>query len=340
MKTVVEKHAEGLLAEFEIELEIYERAQFTALCAQANGDFLTSALKELRGVARSVAKAKARAEAAGTKCEAAALIPKIIRTYYRKLGEQSKLFPALSLFEAAYRTHLSAWMEHHYGTPQWWGDIYAHIKRGGKSSDFSDINGVSVTAGTPRVIENMLRGIDGQGLHGTLIPTLSDGRKMLERSKLSDIEELIREQWVQFKTSIPDRLHHGAPLDLEVFMGMFRRVRDARNLCSHHREVKDRAGILSNIEQLVDLVNVHLEMALAAVHTAAVRPYPFQVLAVEKHSIGLPERQVFETVFTIDTVVRTSDLKAFSLGEALIMALEPLSADDRLKLTSISVRAK
>lgn len=42
MKTVVEKHAEGLLAEFEIELEIYERAQFTALCAQANGDFLTS----------------------------------------------------------------------------------------------------------------------------------------------------------------------------------------------------------------------------------------------------------------------------------------------------------
>src|SRR6476620_2604991 len=49
------------------------------------------------------------------------------------------------------------------------------------------------------------------------------------------LEKLMFEHWTDFSKTLPSKLANGNPLNKEVFKGMFRRVREARNDCYHHK---------------------------------------------------------------------------------------------------------
>lgn len=297
--------------------------------ARANLELAANAIKELRG---SVKKKN------GGKLQEGSFI-KFVRTYNRKLAEQANLYPIFHIFESSFKMRLAAWMEGYYGSLDWWQPIYfaakAHTTDPAPYRIVTSINGKPITTGTARTIYNLLQGIDGQQFEAPKSPYVTDGTRLFMRAKLSDIEELIFEQWTEFKTSIPGRLADGAPLDENVFKSMFKRVRDARNDCYHHREVPKRQEIAKNAEHLLDLIDVHLESKYKYASEYRLKPLVFTLPIDERHG----ERLSADTYnFSIDVAGQTKQVSV-SAGapiDAIIKALAQLPTSDQDRLTSVS----
>jgi hypothetical protein len=329
MRAATERYAKRLLADhLEFELAPKEFEHFQKLCRQANHDLLKNTLKELRGAAKAAAKA-------AKKGEFHELLPRIHRVYNRKLAEQHRLFPILSLFEASYRSFLAVWLEGHYGTSTWWQDLYDWLRKGNKATELSELNGVPTTAGVMRTVENLLRGVDGGILTGQVVPNIAHGQEMLRLSKMSDLEELSKEHWHHLRAALPSQLYSGAPLDAQVFSGMFRRLREARNDCFHHKEVPNRTHIASNAELLLDLIDIHIETEIDGAASAVVRPFSYQVPSTDRHAHGLSEPSAFFLQVTSSTDVVTRSVQARSRGEALLKTVEGLSVEDRDRLSAL-----
>lgn len=200
------------------------------------------------------------------------------------------------------------------------------------------LNGVAATAGVMRTMENLLRGINGNILTGDVVPKVEDGQEMLRLSKMSDLEELSKEHWPHLRIALPDRLHNGAPLDAQVFAGMFRRLREARNACFHHKQVPDRLHIASNAELLLDLIDIRIGTEIEGAASAFVKPFPFQVECTERHGYGLCDQSDFVLEVGTDAATESRSVRARSRGEALVKVVEALSVEERETVTSLALR--
>lgn len=327
-----DRYAKTLLSEhLKHDLPPEEFDQFVRFCGKTSHDLLKHTLKELRGAAKAAAKAR---KAGG---QAQALLPRIHRVYHRKLGEQHRLFPIFELFETSYRSFLALWLETHYGTATWWDEPYQWLRKGNKSIDLLEVNSVPITLGVARAIETLLRNVDEGILTGNVVPRLGSGQEILRLSKLSDLETICKEHWPLLRNALPSRLANGSPLDAAVFEGMFRRVREARNACFHHKEVSERASMASNVELLLDLIDVHAATMVDSATCAAVRPFTYQVPHLERHAHGLSE----SVSYRIEVVARgrefPCDVQARSGVEALTKVLAALAPDDYEGLTTLRV---
>jgi len=306
-----------------------EADAYYAFCRQANSDLVRHALKELRGFAKTAKRLKAEGK------EGPPFLPRLTRIYFRKVEEQARLFTALSIFETAYRVHLATWMEHYYGIRNWWQPVYAAVAAGGSCTHVTNINGIPLLPAVAHAIDKLLKGIDGYDLTGTKVAKQSTGQGLLNHSKLSDLEELIKEQWVQFKPSLAD--HNPALTTLDSFVGVFRRIREARNACFHHREAADRAGLFRNIENMLDLLHIHLETASINARMAAVRPVAMNVQWDERHNFGLLKSATYDIELHFENEKTKSTFNGRTTFEAIQRAIDGVGADDRLKLIGVSI---
>jgi hypothetical protein len=296
----------------------------------ANLQLLRHSLKELRAVAQRPAPND--------------LCGLLHRVYHRKLAEQAALHPVFHVFESAFRTWLSLWMESHYGLTKWWDtvlqDVQASLAPGAltRTQPLLVINGRSTTSETARVLRNLIRNVEGDGLNQNALIKCSDGHDVFSLAKMSDIEEMIFHHWPDLKSGLPKTLPDGAPLDHSVFKDMFRRVRLARNLAYHHKEISDRKVIFDLAERLLDLIDVHLGDALESVANSVVKNHPFSIQCAVHHRSLAPATLPFD----VESVLRSDppqvkSIVARSSGDALAKRLAEITADDRLVLTSLRV---
>lgn len=200
------------------------------------------------------------------------------------------------------------------------------------------INGVSLTSAVANAIDKLLKGIDGYDMAGATVAKQTNGHSLLCHSKLSDLEELIKEQWVQFKTSLGNQ--NPALTVLPSFISAFRRIRDSRNSCFHHREVADRSGLLRSIEKMLDLINVHLDTASINARTSAVKPISTGIDWHERHNFGLAQSLSYEIELQFEDQKSRSTIDGRTRFEAIQRAIDAVAADDRLKLNGIWVESK
>ncbi len=332
MDKIVKSYADDLLNDqlgYQVS-EAEEKACY-AFCRQANSDFLIRSLKELKGFAKSAQKMKIKGQ------ETPPILEKLTRIYFRKVEEQARLFTALGMFGTSYRTHLATWMEHYYGLKKWWDPIYTTILAGDHCTSVKKINGTPITSGLANAVDRLLRGIDGYDLSGNKIKQQNSGHFLLNFSKLSDLEELIKEQWPQFKISLQG---HNPALTTQVsFLAVFKRIRDARNSCFHHREVASRPDIMRNIENMLDLVNVHLETASISARIAAVKPIASIVQWDERHNFGLNRLSPYTIEISIENEKSISVMNGRTTFEAMQRAIDVIAADDRMRITAVSIGA-
>ncbi len=333
MHNVVKLYSEGLLKEhLDYELSEEECEAFYSLCRQSNSDLMRHSLKEMKGFASAAKKSKAEGKPVKP------FLPKLTRIYFRKLEEQARLFTALSIFETAYRVHLATWMEDYYGVREWWTPVHDVLLSGGPCTQINNINGVPLLPAVANAIERLLKGIDGYDLKGKTISKQNSGHSLLSFSKLSDLEELIKEQWVHFKPSLAG--HNPALTALASFSAVFKRIREARNSCFHHRETADRQGLLRVIESMLDLLNVHLETASLNARMAAVKPATCTVQWHERHNFGLLGSSAYEIELHFEDETKSSTINGRDKFEAIQRAIDSINADDRIKLQGVKVDSK
>ncbi|MGV3552485.1 hypothetical protein [Rhizobium sp.] len=333
MRDVVQSYANDMLSDhLGLTISVEETDAYCAFCRQANSDLVRNSLKELKGFAKSAKKMAADGKPTPP------LLPKLTRIYFRKVEEQARLFTALSIFETAYRVHLATWMEHHFGVKKWWEPIYATVRAGNPCTDIKHINGVALSPAAASAIDKLLKGIDGYDLSGAKIARQSSGHDLLCHSKLSDLEEIIKEQWVQFKRSLGDQ--NPALATAASFLATFKRIREARNACFHHRETGDRTGLFRVVESMLDLIDIHLETASINARMAAVKPIGTSVQWHQRHDFGLGSAEFYDIDFTFEDQNSTLVIAGRTNFEALHRAIDSLAADDRLKLLGIQVGRK
>ena len=330
MLEVVKSYAKDMLkAQLDHEVAEAEAEAYYAFCRQANSDLFRRSLKELKGFAKAAKRLKADGK------HVPPFLPKLTRIYFRKVEEQARLFTALSVFETAYRVHLATWMEHHYGVKKWWEPVYAAIASGGTCAQVTHINQTPLLPAVANAIANLLKGIDGYDLNGATVAKQTSGHGLLSHSKLSDLEELIKEQWVQFKPSLTD--HNPALTTLASFTAVFKRIREARNTCFHHRESPDGVGLFRVIESMLDLVNIHLETASINARMAAVKPPTIGVPWHERHNFGLGGAAAYNIELHFEDQKSSSTINGRTKFEAIQRAIDALAADERSKLLEIRV---
>jgi hypothetical protein len=155
------------------------------------------------------------------------------------------------------------------------------------------------------------------------------------------LEKLMFEHWTDFSKTLPSKLANGNPLNKEVFKGMFRRVREARNDCYHHKEVAKRNEIVSNAEQLLVLIGVHLETACDMISMSAVKPLRFDV--DWNAACG---RQLSKNDHELEVLLQGMDKPvlemrpAWTTGDAIAKVLGNLNADQRGRLIGVSIVRK
>jgi hypothetical protein len=252
------------------------------------------------------------------------------------------LFPVFHEFESGYRSRVAAWMENHYGTSIWWSEVLVALKNGNGYMDFKGlINGKRVSSNIFDAIGSLLRSVDGIQLERNRLAAMDDGFHLLQLSTLSDLEKLMFEHWTDFSKTLPSKLANGNPLNKEVFKGMFRRVREARNDCYHHKEVAKRHEIVSNAEQLLVLIGVHLETACDMISMSAVKPLRFDIDWNATCGPQLPknDHQLEVLLQGVDKPVLETR-PAWTTGDAIAKALSNLNADQRGRLIGVSIVRK
>lgn len=326
LNELIESELRGCLVDDE------DKRRLKLFIARANLELAANAIKELRG---SVKKQE-------NKLQEGSFV-KFVRIYNRKLAEQANLYTIFHIFESSFKMRLAAWMESHYESIRWWDPVYSAATMNNRESApyrfVKSINGKPITAGTARTIYNLLQGVDGQQFETPKSPDIDDGTRLFMRAKLSDVEELIFEQWTEFKVSIPARLPDGAPLDENVFKSMFKRVRDARNDCYHHREVPKRQEIAKNAEHLLDVINVHLESKYSYASEYRLKPLTFTVPVNERHCEKL-SADTYKFLIDVAGVTKLVSVSAGALIDALIKALTQLPTSDQDSLTSVSLQTE
>lgn len=254
-----------------VRLEAEQREALRRIAQRSSHEFLKNSAKELRG-ALKVNKRKGK-DSTDIITAPEDLIDKIYRVYRRKISENARMFHVFHVFESAWRTKLSIWLEDHYNSRKWWLTLLLEFRRGLKPADIEYINGVASSHGAIRSIMIMMKNASDEQLSTGKIDDFQSGLEMLAWAKLSDIEEIIYEHWATFKQTLPERLGSGAPLDGDVFKSMFKKVRDARNVCYHHRELKSQFEIFSTAEQLLDIIDIHLEHQCSLIKGVEAKPF-------------------------------------------------------------------
>lgn len=267
------------------------------------------------------------------------LLAKVHRIYHRKLAEQATMYPVFHVFESAYRAKLAIWMEGYYGARDWWQSVFVGLQeriRTGSASALTELNGKRISNSTVRAMENMLKNVAGENLDRHTLTEWS-GYQVLSNAKLSDIEELIFEQWSAMKSEFPSVLHNGKPLEPAVFKAKFKRVRDARNTVYHHRELSQRVDIVETVEELLDLIDVHLGTTLENVH-ASTRLPPLNITFEPRHRLIHQANSIFEVETSRqDGRTRLHDVAADTCGDALAKQIANMAGDERSKLSCLRI---
>lgn len=204
----------------------------------------------------------------------------VIDTYRRKLAEQARLFPVFFLFETAFRSYSVARLESIYQTDEWWRPIHTALSVGTDVRKIKSLNGVNVSRATIRTVEHILTGPGGGGLR-----QVASGYDLVASGTMAHVGQFIDQHWGHMVAALNPK-HKSRPqgrLTSQEFTGLFNRVRNARNDLFHHRSVSGQGRVIEIIEELLDLLDIHLGDTYRKIAASNVMPLGFKILIEPRH---------------------------------------------------------
>lgn len=311
----------------EVAIPAEQEAQIGRFLPGANLGIFVKALAEVRGVALKKGDID--------------IIPRLHRAYHRKLAEQAALYPIFHIFETSYRSFLAFWMEDYYGTAEWWKEHYDRLAWIGANPSkdapprVNMVNGKPIANRVSFAIENFVINVAGAQLSLHHLKGVSSSA-IFDRSKLSDLEVLIEEQWPQISDKFPKTFPNGLVVTQNAFVGKFRYVREARNKSFHHREVPERAMLMSIAEELLDLIDVHLGTTVEHIsHATPKRPSAAITLA-PRHRTLEPKYPVFNVSFTYGSgAYEQIAVQSYCSGSAMSRLIGSMDAEKLRRLSEI-----
>lgn len=315
-----------------VNIPVEQEAQIGTFLPGANLEIFAKALAEVKGVALKKGNVD--------------IIPHLHRVYHRKLAEQASLYPIFHIFETSYRSFLAFWMEDYYGTGEWWKEHYDRLVwiEANRSKvappRIDEVNGKPIANRVSFAIENFVSNVAGPQLssdHLMGVPSAA----IFSRSKLSDLEALIEEQWPQISSSFPTTFPNGMVVTQNGFVTKFRYVRDARNTSFHHREVSARAMVMSIAEELLDMIDVHLGTTLEHINHSTPKRLPSSIPQTSRHRTLEPNYPAFAVSFSYGSgTYEQVTLNSYCSGSAMSRFIGSLDAEKLRKLSEIKATAQ
>ncbi len=315
-----------------ISIPAEQEAQIGKFLPGANLEIFAKALAEVKGVASKKGNVD--------------IIPHLHRVYHRKLAEQASLYPIFHIFETSYRSFLAFWMQDYYGTVEWWKEHYDRLvwmeanRSKAAPPRIDKVNGKLIANRVSFAIENFVLNVAGPQLssdHLAGVPSAA----IFNRSKLSDLEALIEEQWPQISVSFPTAFPNGMVVTQYGFVTKFRYVRDARNTSFHHREVPARAMVMSIAEELLDMIDVHLGTTVEHIKHSTPKRLSTSISQASRHRTLEPNYPAFDVSFSyISGTYEQVTLNSYCSGSAMSRFIGSLDAEKLRKLSEIKAMAQ
>lgn len=240
-----------------------ELQAFQTDLARMNLDVMWAALKATEAVAQQTKRAPKDPRAA------------VLAQYERIAATISQLFPVFFIFESAWRPYVAARLLLIHGGEGWWHAVRDAVAGGG---DPFLVSTLGRQPARTEVVKTLVHILGAASQAGRLNTTY----ELMEEASLSHLELLIDRHWTEMSHPFSRTVALG-PIRSQQFAALFKRVRRARNDAYHHRVVSNRGDVLEAAEQLVDLLDIHLETRVKSIANASPQQLAFKVLKETRH---------------------------------------------------------
>lgn len=268
-------------------------------------------------------------------------IEKLHKGYNRRFAEMGRLFPIFSIFEGAYRSFVARSLCELFNTDFWWSQAY-EIERLRSHPDhhsdpcISQVGEIAVSADLANAIHDFARSIAINKDVRDLVEAGAGTMELIQFTKLSDLERLVVADWMRLK----ERFVISPPFGSATFAAQFAKVRAARNTIFHHRDIKQKAAIVSAAEELLNLIGVHLKTLFEDATHVAVSPNQFAMPARLDHHHNLQvERLNFSVTAHFGDKETTAMCEGTCTGDAFVRYLHSLKASRVGDLNSLKLFA-
>ncbi|TQX82146.1 MULTISPECIES: hypothetical protein [Rhizobium] len=234
----------------------------------ANDSILRDSLKEAIG--------RPKKGVTAITIEVGAFIDKVHKAYNRRLAEMGRLYPLFNIFESSFRSFLAHTMDEVHGSSYWWKPAYdIEILRSDphhhSDPGISHIGTLRISLDLSNAVHDFARSIAMSKEARILVDEGGGTMDLIQFTKLNDLERLIGADWIRIKDSFAVAPSFG----VTTFLNQFEKVRHARNKIFHHRDISEKAAIVTIAEELLDLIGVHLKSLYEDAAHVAVSPYHF-----------------------------------------------------------------
>lgn len=240
-----------------------EQQAFQTELARLNLNVMWAALKATEAVAQQTKRAPKDPRAA------------VLAQYERIAAAIAQLFPVFFIFESAWRPYVAARLLLIHGGEGWWHDVRDAVARG---DDPYAVSTLGTRPARTEVVKSLVHILGALSQPGRLNTTY----ELVEEASLSHLEFLIDRHWTEMSHPFSRTIALGTATS-QQFGALFKRVRRARNDAYHHRVVSDRAAVLAAAEQLVDLLDIHLETRVMGITNSGLPQLLFKVLKETRH---------------------------------------------------------
>ncbi|NKM42075.1 hypothetical protein GFL68_28200 [Rhizobium laguerreae] len=184
------------------------------------------------------------------------------------------------MFETAYRSYSVARLESIYRTDEWWRPVEIALASGNDLRQINKINGSTVSRATVKTIEHILTGPGSGGLR-----RVGSGYELLASGTMAHVGQMIEQHWCHMISALNPKHKHRPQgrMTSQEFMGLFNRVRNARNDLFHHRLVSGQDRLIEIVEELLDLLDIHLGDTYGKIAASNVTPLAFKIPVEMRH---------------------------------------------------------
>ncbi len=286
----------------------------------ANDSILRDSLKEAIG--------RPKKGVTSITIEAEAFIEKVHKAYNRRLAEMGRLYPLFNIFESSFRSFLAHTLDNLHGSKHWWKPAYdIEILRSDphhhSDPGISHIGAFRISLDLSNAVHDFARSIAMSKEARVLVDQGGGTMDLIQFTKLNDLERLISADWIRIKEAfvvVP-------PFGVATFIDQFEKVRHARNKIFHHRDISEKATIVTIAEDLLDLIGVHLKTLYEDAAHVAVSPYQFMRQSASSHHCALSiTRYSFTVTAHFGEKAAEVSSEGTCSGDAIVRYLHSLKA--------------
>lgn len=236
---------------------------FRADLARLNLDIMSAALKQAEAVVQSTKRPPRDVRLA------------VLAQYEWIVASIGQLFPVFFIFESAWRSYSAARLSLIYGGDHWWHDVRDAIAQKRDPLLVTKLGGFHAKREVVILVSRILAPVPSPA-------TLTTTYDLMAESTLAHVEKLIGRHWTDMASPFSGPARLNVPT-LGRFEALFTKVRRARNDAYHHRTVSDRAGVVSAVEQLLDLLDLHLGDRVASLGAVQLPALSFKLTKEARH---------------------------------------------------------